>query len=44
MLAKPPFWPIRKRDPNQRVWNDDYSNVFSAILRRLRENNAISSE
>jgi transposase-like protein len=44
VLAKSQFWPIRKRDPNQRVWTDDYSNVFGAILRRLLENNAISSE
>jgi SAM-dependent methyltransferase len=36
-LAKSPFWPLRARDPNQRVWTDDYSNVVGSILRRLRE-------
>jgi hypothetical protein len=36
-LAKSQFWPIRKRDPNQRVWTDDYSNIFGAALRRLSE-------
>ena len=43
-LAKSQFWPIRKRDPNQRVWTDDYSNIFGAILRRLREKGATDSE
>ena len=22
------YWPIRDNDPNQRVWSDDYSNIF----------------
>jgi hypothetical protein len=35
-LAKSEYWPIRERDPNQRVWTDDYSNIFGALLRRLR--------
>jgi hypothetical protein len=43
-LVTSPFWPIRKRDPNQRVWTDDYSNVFGAILRKMREKNATRSE
>ena len=43
-LAKSQFWPIRKRDPNQRVWTDDYSNIFGAILRNLREKGATDSE
>ena len=34
-LAKSPFWPVRQRDPNQRVWTDDYSNIVGAILRNL---------
>ena len=38
-LAQSQFWPIRKRDPNQRVWTDDYSNIFGAALRNLRERN-----
>ena len=36
-LAKSEFWPIRERDPRQRVWTDDYSNIAGAILRNLRE-------
>jgi hypothetical protein len=36
-LAQSQFWPLRQRDPNQRVWTDDYSNIFGAVLRRLRE-------
>jgi hypothetical protein len=37
VLAKSEYWPIRERDPNQRVWTDDYSNIFGALLRRLQE-------
>jgi hypothetical protein len=37
VLAKSYYWPIRERDPNQRVWTDDYSNIFGALLRRLQE-------
>jgi hypothetical protein len=36
-LAKSVYWPIRERDPNQRVWTDDYSNIVGSMLRRLRE-------
>jgi hypothetical protein len=36
-LAQSEFWPVRKRDPKQRVWTDDYSNIFGAMLRRLDE-------
>jgi SAM-dependent methyltransferase len=36
-LAKSEYWPIRERDPNQRVWTDDYSNIVGSMLRRLRE-------
>ena len=32
-LAQSAFWPVRERDPNQRVWTDDYSNIVGAILR-----------
>ena len=34
-LGKSVFWPVRERDPNQRVWTDDYSNIVGAILRNL---------
>jgi SAM-dependent methyltransferase len=37
VLAKSEYWPIRERDPNQRVWTDNYSNIFGALLRRLQE-------
>lgn len=37
VLAKSYYWPIRERDPNQRVWTDDYSNILGALLRRLQE-------
>jgi spermidine synthase len=36
-LAKSDFWPVYERDPSQRVWTDDYSNIAGAVLRRLRE-------
>jgi hypothetical protein len=36
VLAKSEYWPIRERDPRQRVWTDDYSNVVGALLRQLR--------
>jgi len=36
-LAKSDYWPVRERDPNQRVWTDDYSNIVGAVLRRLKE-------
>jgi hypothetical protein len=35
-LAKSAFWPMRARDPHQRVWTDDYSNIVGAILRNWR--------
>jgi len=36
-LARSIFWPVRPRDPNQRVWSDDYSNIVGSILRNLQE-------
>jgi SAM-dependent methyltransferase len=36
VLAKSELWPIRERDPRQRVWTDDYSNVVGALIRHLR--------
>ncbi|HSP49493.1 MAG TPA: fused MFS/spermidine synthase [Pseudolabrys sp.] len=36
-LAMSKFWPLRARDPNQRVWTDDYSNIFGSIVRNLQE-------
>jgi hypothetical protein len=36
VLAKSAFWPVRERDPSQRIWTDDYSNVVGAIWRNLR--------
>jgi hypothetical protein len=36
-LAQSKFWPILKRDPNQRIWTDDYSNVAGALLRKIRK-------
>jgi len=35
-LAKSAFWPVRARDPAQRVWSDDYSNVVGALIRNWR--------
>jgi hypothetical protein len=35
-LAKSEYWPVQERDPAQRVWSDDYSNVVGAALRHLR--------
>src|SRR5262249_11965336 len=36
VLAESEFWPVRERDPRQRVWTDDYSNVIGALLRQVR--------
>jgi len=44
VLAKSEFWPIRERDPHQRVWTDDYSNVVGALLRQLRSRQSGSNE
>jgi len=35
-LAKSKYWSVRERDPNQRVWTDDYSNIVGSMLRKLR--------
>ncbi|MPZ39343.1 MAG: class I SAM-dependent methyltransferase [Rhizobiales bacterium] len=43
-LAKSEFWPIRERDPHQRVWTDDYSNIVGALLRHLRSRQVSSDE
>jgi hypothetical protein len=37
ILAKSEYWPIRERDPRQRVWTDDYSNIVGALIRHLRQ-------
>ena len=44
VLAKSKFWPILHRDPNQRVWTDDYSNVAGALLRKLQKQRATDVE
>jgi SAM-dependent methyltransferase len=44
VLAKSELWPIRERDPRQRVWTDDYSNVVGALLRHLRSRQQTSSD
>jgi hypothetical protein len=36
-LANSKFWPVRERDPNQRVWTDDYSNIVGAMIHNLRD-------
>jgi SAM-dependent methyltransferase len=36
ILSKASLWPIRERDPEQRVWTDDYSNIVGSLLRQLR--------
>jgi len=41
-LAQSKFWPLRQRDPKQRVWTDDYSNILGAVLRRLKEHDTPS--
>jgi hypothetical protein len=41
-LAKSKFWPIRERDPAQRVWTDNYSNIVGAIMRNLEERRLLS--
>jgi spermidine synthase len=44
ILAHSQYWPIRKSDLNQRVWTDDYSNIFGAVLRNLRERRLSSDD
>jgi len=36
-LATDPSWPVLPRDPRQRVWTDDYSNIVGALLRKWQE-------
>ncbi len=36
-LAQSDFWMPQERDPQQRIWTDDYSNILGAIVRNLRE-------
>ncbi len=36
-LAKAESWPVLARDPAQRVWTDDYSNIVGALIRKLRD-------
>jgi len=44
ILAKSELWPIRERDPRQRIWTDDYSNIVGALLRHLRIRQASDNE
>ncbi len=37
VLADSKYWPPQRRDPGQRVWTDDYSNIIGAIRRNLGE-------
>ncbi len=43
-LVKSQYWPVRKSDPNQRVWTDDYSNIFGSVLRNLRQRSPFSDD
>jgi hypothetical protein len=36
-LARSTAWQAIEPDPKQRVWSDDYSDVFGALWRKLRE-------
>ena len=38
-LASSEQWALTEADQNQRVWTDDYSNVFGAVWRRLNGEN-----
>jgi hypothetical protein len=31
------YWPAQTPDPHQWVWTDDYSNIFGAVVRQLRQ-------
>ena len=44
ILAKSELWPVRQRDPRQRVWTDDYSNVIGALLRHIRSRQSSGSD
>ncbi len=43
-LAESELWPIRERDPSQRTWTDDYSNIVGALLRQIRSRRAVSDD
>jgi hypothetical protein len=37
VLAQSKYWPVRTRAANQRIWSDDYSDILSAMMRRVRD-------
>ncbi len=37
VIAKSDYWELRKPDPEQWVWTDDYANVIGAIIRNYKE-------
>jgi hypothetical protein len=37
LLGESPEWHAIDPDPRQRVWTDDYSDIFGSMLRKLRE-------
>jgi hypothetical protein len=38
-IAASQRWELTEPEDNERVWTDDYSNVFGAVWRRLQGNN-----
>jgi len=36
LLAQARDWKLKRPDPSQWIWTDDYSNIFGALLRKLR--------
>jgi hypothetical protein len=37
MLSTSRFWPLHTRAPGERIWSDDYSDVLSAMVRKLKD-------
>ena len=35
VLAQSKYWPVRTRAANQRTWSDDYTDILSAMMRRV---------
>ena len=36
-LSQSQYWPVRTPAANQRIWSDDYSDILSAMIRRVRD-------
>jgi hypothetical protein len=44
VLAESKFWPPRTRAAKQRIWSDDYSDILTAMMRRVRERAGLAAD